>query len=181
MNIKSIGLSILSYLIFTWIFFLSSDLSKPTIVILGLLFGVFVYFLIKAKKEKVLEVKETRKNQPKNEINTRELYQKFEVVLVGIFFECKLVTSSRQELIASEEVSAPVYFKRDLDNEYDKNAVFVLEHNGWDLGYVKANETKRIIKILEDQLYRYEAVILKKHKIKGGHGVIVEVNIFKSS
>lgn len=134
----------------------------------------FILWIRKNKKKSVNPIPEINKNSIKH-------FQKFELVIVGIHHNAKLIDIPRQALIREMHEYDSVRFERDLTNEVDKNAVYVLNDDNYDLGYVKKEETARIIHFLENSQYKIEAHVFKKYKIDKGYTLVLKVDVYEKS
>lgn len=135
--------------------------------------------LLQKRQERISKLKEndTSKNtETKTGTKKQYLVDDFEIIVTGIFYDSYITGESRQNLIRDLEIYEPVFFKADPENEFDKKAVLVLNSLDEDLGYVKSTETHLLHPFLTDK-YIIEALIIKKHKARGGHTIILNVTI----
>lgn len=140
--------------------------------------GVVFLFYKVATNNGSNTIKNENYSKPKE---IKKCIQTFEVVGKGIFYDCLKTDCNRQELINNLQKFDPVTFERDLNNEFDKNAVFILDYDGFDIGYVNKEETKRIIYFLEESEDYIEATIKKTYKTSDGKtGFVVEVEVLKT-
>lgn len=122
----------------------------------------------KKKKEKL-------NKQHLNE-KLKHLVDEFEIIVTGIYYNSEKTGEKRQDLIRKTNIYDPVTFERDLNNNFDDNAVFVLNNEGVDLGYVKSSETYLLTPYLNEN-YFIDACIEKKNKTVDGQGLIIHVTI----
>jgi hypothetical protein len=57
---------------------------------------------------------------------------------------------SRQKVIESLEVSSPIKLKRDRENNYDKNAIMVVDSQSQQLGYLSKDIARQLAPIIDD-------------------------------
>ncbi len=166
--LKAVGFGMLSHIVFIWTvgWFFS---NKADVIAIGMLvgFGVFIFFLLKKEKKKEIEVKQ--------DVKIKYLVEEFEIVVTGSFHKSKQGLE-RQELIKDLEVFAPLKFQKEPTNEYDPNAILVLNSDNNDIGYVRKSDTKLLHEYLNDD-YFVEAYVKKKYRVDGGKGIVAYVDV----
>lgn len=135
------------------------------LVVLVLFFAIRYY--LKSKEEN----DQLNQNQDKKR---QYLVTDFEASVTGIFYKSNVTGESRQKLIKKLEDYEPVSFKPEPSNEFDKNAVLVLNENNEDIGYLNKKVAKELTPYLNEN-YIIDAVVEKIYKIEGGKTAILNI------
>lgn len=139
------------------------------------LFLLILFFILRKKKKITKEVKFT--SLPEKNISVdnkkKEIVKEFELTVLGTDEKAKRTSRNRQMLLM--EMSS--YDEVILELSKEKNNIWVLNENRYDIGYLSKEDRDLILPYIENNEYSIETGVERFFRSERGESLIIYVTV----